>query len=588
MEHAFKKGATIYKVGFLATSTLTHGLSSMMLSKYGAAPLPTEVIKFARDWRKAAIEVYKNGPAYRELVKGGASFGGFDTLFSPERFTSPDDVGLKSRLKKGQILETMADLAVAGENANRTNILMRALKQGATMQQALFEARQFGGAPNFARMGELSKAFNHAFMFVNAHAQYPFQVMAAIRKNPARVYPWIAVLTAMTMANTTANLMYKDPNMINTYRKISTYDRERNSIVMTPWTYGAKTGARLPIALKIPKNYLTQMVVNPTEEVLTYAIGHDGRTGTQQALDAVSAISPIHMNLKEGKLIKSAATSLLAASHPLAKTAVQQYANVDDFGRPIVNEKMDEPFQEGPYTSATAERIGQGGVKGAVAGGALGGTLGAMFGLPGAGIGAVGGATLGAIGGSPQRIDNAGRTLTGSMSSQAETMLDPFFGGMAKRRQLAGTEKAISTPVVGGLAKAFLSSPQDAEYHALSEQFHTVLQHAQMIKYTADQLLKSGRAEESARFIQENQAELFRAMSLNSLDQLIKKYGEMIKQLQMSPDVNTPAGRQALESVYEARTDLLRRFRDLLASPDTKSSDTGPMANPISNSGSIK
>ncbi len=77
-------------------------------------------------------------------------------------------------------------------------------------------------------------------------------------------------------------------------------------------------------------------------------------------------------------------------------------------------------------------------------------------------------------------------------------------------------------------------------------------------------------------------------MSLNSLDQLIKKQSEMIKQLQLSPDVNTPAGRQALEMVYEARTDLLRRFRDLLASPDTKSSDTGPMANPVSNSGSNK
>ena len=415
--HVFKKAATIGNIGFQASSLLAHAMSGAILSQHGLeakADLPVQVVKFVNDWRKAAKEVLNSGQFLRELTRYGGASGTFQAKVDPEYFASPGELGWRGKLAKGQILDTAQDLALALENINRTNIFMRARQSGATAKAAAWEAKQFSGMPDFSRLGDISQPLNHMFMFFNAANQYIQQAMTAIRKDPNRIFGLMATMTAMTIALSSWNLQQNDSRGNNLLRKETTFDRQRNWIIELPWTYHTHAGAEKGIAVKIPKPFVARLL-NPVEDVINYGVGKESRTGAQQALDSISNISPIHLNLKADDLTKSVIQSGVSALHPLAKFGIQQFANVDDYGRPIVppsQQGIATEFQEGPYTSAVASRMGEGGVRGAVAGGALGATLGGTVGYPGAAIGAGLGAGLGSAGISPRRIDVGVRSLT--------------------------------------------------------------------------------------------------------------------------------------------------------------------------------
>jgi len=591
--HAFKKAATIGNIGFQASSLLAHAISGAILSPHGVeakADLPVQVVKFLNDWRKAAKDVLNQGQFVRELTRYGGASGSFQAKVDPEYFANPSELGFRGKLAKGQILDAAQDLAIALENINRTNIFMRARQAGLTAKAAAWEAKQFAGMPDFSRLGDISQPLNHIFMFFNAANQYLTQAMSAIRKDPNRIFGLMATMTAMSIALSAWNMQQVDSKGNNLLRKETTFDRQRNWIVELPWTYYTHAGAEKGYTVKIPKPFIVRLL-NPVEDVINYGMGKEARTGQQQALDSIANVSPIHLNLKADDLAKSAIQSGVSALHPLAKFGIQQFSNTDDYGRPIVpgsQQGIASQYQEGPYTSSVAQRMGKGGVQGAVAGGALGAMLGGMTGLPGAVVGGGVGAVAGASGISPRRIDVGVRSLTAGAGAQAESILDPFFGGTESKHQLSGMERFRQAPLLGPIISRFTTSPSDAEFETLSSRYYTILQRAQTIKQTADMLLKQGKAEESARYAQAHQSELFKAMALFQLDKVIKNANEMVRQLQASPEADTPSGKEAIQAAYEARTQLLRQAKTLMDSAETKASDTGPMANPVSNSGSNK
>lgn len=584
--HVFKKAATIGNVGFQASSLLAHGLSGAILSSQGLeakADLPVQVVKFVNDWRKAAKDVLNNGQFVRELTRYGGASGTFQAKVDPEYFANPNELGFKGKLAKGQILDAAQDLALALENINRTNIFMRGRQAGLTAKAAAWEAKQFAGMPDFSRLGDISQPLNHIFMFFNAANQYLQQAMTALRKDPNRIFGLMATMTAMTIALSAWNLQQVDTHGNSLLRKETTFDRQRNWIIELPWTYHTHAGAEKAYNVKIPKPYIARLL-NPVEDVINYGVGKETRTGAQQALDSISNVSPIHLNLKADDLGKSAVQSGVSALHPLAKFGVQQFANVDDYGRPIVppsQQGIDTSLQEGPYTSSVAQRMGQGGVRGAVAGASLGATLGSMTGYPGALVGAGLGAGVGSLGISPRRTDVGVRTLTAGAGSQAESLLDPFFGGTESKRQLEGPEKLRNVPVVGSIASRFVTSPSDAEFESLSEQFYSAQQKAVVIKQTADYLLKQGKGQEAAKYIQDHKPELHKAMILSRLLEPITMLNQRIREIQASPQAASEAGRNALENVYEARMRLLRAAKNMIDSMPEKSGDTTPMGGSI-------
>jgi Large polyvalent protein associated domain 38 len=593
MANFFKKAATVATISWLGRSSISHMLAGAVQAEKGGLQLrlnmPKEVLSFIKDWTRAAIEVYRDGPWFQELVRGGAAFGGFESLFAPENTTSPDEVGFKGHVAKVQLLEAASDLSKAWENSLRTNILMRAMRNGATLKAALLEAKQYGGAPFFARMGEGSSQLNRWLMFLTARAAYPYQAMRSMAKHPGRILTFLAMMSAMSMVNTAVNLQYHDANGNATYRKVSQFEKERNWVMLTPFTYRAASGARMPWFVKVPKLYLAQMFINPIEETMTRLMGKDVRSGRQFAIDRVEALAPIALKVQEGNAARTATASVISSLNPVFKVGAQQVANVDDFGRPIVPPKQEgivPEYQMNAYTSPTVARMGQGGMPGAKAGAALGATLGGTMGPVGAVFGGAAGAAIGASGQSPRRIEQGVRGIAAGAGAQAESVLDPFFGG--KERHLEGAERLTHLPVVGQIASIFVGGSRDAEFEELSEQFYNTFNRAQEIMNTFNYLISQGKAAEAARWSAAHKNELHKAIVLGALKDVVQTLNERITQLQNKGKAQTEDDRKTLEIDYERRLNLLRKAKAMLEAPETKASDTGPMGNQVSNTSPSK
>ncbi len=590
MQQAFTRGATVASLSFQAASLVGHALSGMVLSPHGAWPTVPSVAKFWRDWLKATKDVINKSQHLRELTRLGGLAGTLQQHVDPNYFASPSELGWKGMLAKRQIIDLAQDIAHSMNAVNHVNIFKRAVEAGVPPKQAAFESKQFASMPDASRMGDLSKSMNKFFMFYKMGLQYQHQWSTALRKQPLKVFAWIAAFTGAALGNAYWNSLQVDSHGNNLLRKESVFQRDRNWIMELPFTYHTHAGAEKGWSIVIPKPPFFRNL-NPIEDAANYAFGKEARTGKQQAIDAIAGLSPIHMNVRAEHPLATGVQSAVSDIHPLAKLGVEQFANVDDYGRPIVPPKqqgMDTPYQEGQYTSAVAERMGQGGVKGAVAGGAFGATLGAPFGTLGTVGGAALGAGIGASGVSPRRIDVGANTIAAGTSRQAEGLLDPFFGGKEARKALEGPEYIRNLPIVGPIIGRFLGGPADAEFNELSQRFFDILGDAEKVKNTYHGLIQQGKGQEAAQYIEANQKRLEMAIILKALLPGLNNLNNKLNLLQSQPDANTEAMRQSIEQIYEARMMLLRSAKNMIDAQQTKASDTGPMGNVISNTSPSK
>jgi len=590
MQQAFTRGATVASLSFQAASLVGHALSGMVLSPHGAWPTVPSVAKFWRDWLKATKDVINKSQHLRELTRLGGLAGTLQQHVDPNYFASPSELGWKGMLAKRQIIDLAQDIAHSMNAVNHVNIFKRAVEAGVPPKQAAFESKQFASMPDASRMGDLSKSMNKFFMFYKMGLQYQHQWSAALRKQPLKVFAWIAAFTGAALGNAYWNSLQVDSHGNNLLRKESVFQRDRNWIMELPFTYHTHAGAEKGWSIVIPKPPFFRNL-NPIEDAANYAFGKEARTGKQQAIDAIAGLSPIHMNVRAEHPLATGVQSAVSDIHPLAKLGVEQFANIDDYGRPIVPPKQegtDIQFQEGPYTSAVAERMGQGGVKGAVAGGAFGATLGAPFGTLGTVAGGALGAGIGASGVSPRRIDVGANTLAAATSRQAEGLLDPFFGGKESRKSLEGPEYIRNLPVVGPIVGRFLGGPSDAEFNELSTRFYDVFEEANKVQTSYQYLLDQGKGPEAARYLQANKPRLHMALVLASLIPGMNNLNSAISMLQGRPDANSDQVRSSIEKLYESRMMLLRTAKNMIDAQPTKASDTGPMGNVISNTSPSK
>jgi hypothetical protein len=582
--HQFKKAATVGNIGFQVSSLINHALSSALLPSSGLKldpTLPVEAAKFVRGWAKSVKEVLNQSPEYREMVRSGAAFGTFQRMLDPDYFASPSEQGFRGKLAKGRILDAAQDLAAGLEDINRVNTYSRARASGLSEKAAGWQTKQFGGAPDFSRLGDMSQPINQALMFFNASNQYLHQAVSAIRKDPQRIGGLMIGLATATIALNQWNQGQKDSQGNVLLRKVPIFDRQRNWVITLPQTYRSSTGAELPYTIKIPKPKIAQLL-NPIEDLVNYANGTEVRSGTQQALDSISNVSPIHTQLDERHIGQSAAQSVVSSLHPLAKTAIEQYSNMNEFGYPIVPQSqqgIDAAFQVGPNTSQAARRMGQGNATGAIAGGVLGGILGSTFGgYPGGAVGAVVGSTIGASGPSPRRIDAGLRSLTAGQGSMATSLMDPFLGGV--RKPMEGPEAARSLPVVGPIVSRFTAPPFDAEYENLSKQFYGGVQmYAQ--KASTYAMLSKTNPEAAVQYMQQNKDAIFRGKMGMQLQAKLKELNDTQRAIEANAAINPEAKKVALKNLYDVRLNLLRTFNNILqADLSGRSGDTNPLGAP--------
>lgn len=567
----FREGATVANIAFTIPSVFSHATSSLFLSETGLSARPDivkQLVDFSRDWGKSVKSVLNQDQTWREMVRSGAAFSTAQRMITPEYFTNPSELGFKQKLAKGRILDAMKDVNAAAEDINKLTTFNRMRRAGASEKQAAWETSNFGGAPDFSRTGDFSQGMNLALMFFNANLQYMHQAFTGIQRNPGRVLSLMAGLTGLALAANSWNSQQKDSQGNDLLRKVSPDERARNFVVLTGDTYTNHNGAEMPYKLLIPKPPIARYIYNPIENIVNYAGGKETRTGQQQVLDTISNYVPGRAHLEAGAPVQSAVQSMVASANPIAKIGIEQYANKNDFGQPLVPgtlQKVDPQFQTLPSTSTTADQMGQGGRRGAEAGAVWGSLFGSSIGgYPGAAAGAAVGAVYGAQGVSPIRSDNIMRNIGGGLSQGVTAMTDPFFGGGMNKPALSGPEALRKTPIVGAIASRFAGgSSVDQQLVEQTQKFYDNAQKLETVKNTANMLFKQD-PKAAEKYINDHKDDFFRASLAQSMAKSLGSFSGLMKQVQGDQSMSPADKDKTIRQLYDARMKMLREFNQAI------------------------
>jgi len=385
------------------------------------------------------------------------------------------------------------------------------------------------------------------------------QAATAIRKDPARVLGTLAATGAITLALQHWNAQQKDSDGNDQLRKVPINERQRNFVVLLPWEH-PDTGKAWQI--NIPKPYGVQLIANPMEEAFGAITGKEQRTGEQQVLDTVGGLSPLPLRMVQGKIPSTLAQSAVSSLHPLVKTAVEQFSNTDDFGRPIVpaSEQNIAPGEQyGVTTPTTAQAIGQGGVKGAAAGAGLGASIGYLYGgAPGAAIGTLAGGGLGASGRvSPRRVASGAGTLFAGAATQAESYLDPFFQGVKLTKNPSAYQIARQAPIVGSTIKRFTGSDVNQEEITLSQQLDMYSKGA-IEAYNTAKHYEQIDPQKSAKWVQDHADELWKAGVVTQLQSKLRDIAHNERAITMNQSFSDDDKMNMIRKLRDLRITMLR------------------------------
>lgn len=151
------------------------------------------------------------------------------------------------------------------EDSTRLAVYKRALASGASKERAAFLAAE--ASINFDKMGTASPIINSMWMFSNASMQGTFKLVRAMKNNPKKVLPYLALSTFVPVALTSK---YNDTVDKDWRDKVSKWDRYNGLNIVLPSTDGKFRYVSIPTAWGL-KPFL--MMAN-------FAMGNSGQNDT--------------------------------------------------------------------------------------------------------------------------------------------------------------------------------------------------------------------------------------------------------------------------------------------------------------------
>jgi hypothetical protein len=203
----------------------------------------------------------------------------------------------------------------------------------------------------------------------------------------------------------------------------------------------------------------------------------------------------------------------------VAKPLVEYSANYNFFtGRPIVGQGMQgvqEPYQVGPSTTKTAEVLGQ------------------------------------SLGLSPLKLDQLISSYTGSMGMYGVTLIDSILN--AENNSPHASKRFEQLPIV----KRFAVDPEArgnvTEYYQLKQAVDAAVQ-------TENLLLKSGKPEDFAKFMEQNKGLLATKSYVNGIEAEMKKFREARKMVQ-SAEMSADEKRNILTEIGRAENNMTENIQ---------------------------
>ncbi len=551
----FKAGATGLNLAFTLPLAFTHVIRAGIESE---APL----VPFVKAWLQSLHQSLEDDPSYREMMRNGAGWGIMQRLITPEYFLDFNNLGWKKRTGSGRILDYVIDLNVALEDRCKLATYKSLRASGYSEKAASWETMRYGGAPDFSHQGAWMPEANVMFMFFNAHLAYLRQDLQRLAENPKKMVVALGAVTAMQMTLAQWNWSRKDEKGEYLMRGIRPFDRDNYWICLSgEKTRDPATGGLVPeVLFRIRKPSPVKFFVNPIENMINKVAHREDQTGTEIALRAVSSWMPGQYQIEPKHPIKDVATGLIASANPALRVPAELALNRTAIG-PIVPQReqgIESQYQIGPGTSATAQAIGQGGLKGAAAGGLWGGTFGEFIGgHPGALVGGAIGATAGAIGVSPRQADYVLKGIGGGLSQEATTVTDPFFGGINQARRHQGIAKVKDVPFAGPILGRFVTPGGSYEQEKASKDFYDGMQQAQQQKATFDLLIKQD-PQKAYQYQRQSGDLMFKLGVATEISQRVAALRQIQEQVQSSKDLTEDQRNEYLQRIFQARLSMLQ------------------------------
>lgn len=532
----FRLGATTANLGFNITRVIMNGVTALSLSEQGVELSPRSIQDLGtlgKMWALNVKDALVKGPKWAEAAKAGAAMSSLQSFLVPESVLTGDQLGLTKKIAGSRILDSVKALNRALDDAGHMTIFQRMRQSGASVKDSAWEARQFGGAPPYDRAGAYSHEMSLMLTFAHANLRHLTQVFSGVKEHPGRIGVAMAAMTGLGLALNQYAWSVKDQNGNPVMRKIAASERERNWIIPYGGERESGSGAMRPMYVRVPKPAFIRALYNPVEAVINKAVNHELTSGTQMGLDAISAISPIETNLRQGQLASSIGQGVVATMNPVLRVPLEQAGNFQTTQSgvsPIESQRfqgIDPQYRYTPTTNPAAVALGR------------------------------------ETGLSPLRIQHALQGSTAGLWDYGSGLAAPFIHNPGQQSPM-GFEQAYNRPVIGPIERRFSATAVDAEMTQAEQQFYNRATETSQHYRTFTELMKQDPSQ-AMEYFKANRDSIWQGKLASDLQLKVGKLNTTERQIQSTPGLDAATKAATLRSLYTTKQTLLDSFNKMIA-----------------------
>ena len=378
-----RSGATTWSLSFALPNFIRDQKRLMTMSKYGFTD-PEMIINYPFSLVRGFWSAFRNtlgqeDPLYQSFMNSKAGSSTFQKVMTPEGFLKAFETpsGAERVKEKFRVLNILEKINNVFEEATKLTSFRQGIikespeafaqrgwiKRGLdtkkinpdAIDSIAYEVRNYGGSPDFAKMGINGKELNLLFMFFNARLQGVASDLKRWKEDPAGV-----MFRQITMAVMPAVGLYvwnhlRAPDARD---EAPDYIKDNYFQVYTGrYKYNPDNGKLDYEYFSLPKNDWDRILGNTTEYFMDYARKKDPEAFKQMALNVFGALSPFTFTPKAGvPTAQTMVSGAISSLNPALGLPIELISNYDFFRQQaIVSDSLKKQMPPAQYYSYTTE-----------------------------------------------------------------------------------------------------------------------------------------------------------------------------------------------------------------------------------------
>jgi len=373
----FRWGATSFNASFQSVNLFFADLPRhIIISKYGINN-PKDLLMFPFQGLYALFTSMtgnfgRPNQLYTDWLRSGAANSTIQRQLTPEVFKSDVLKGQRSLGKEvlgvpGTILSSVAKFSNAIEettkiltlnkafNKTKFNTLTKA-EQKTVLEDIATEVRNYGGSPDFLRMGPAAKQLNLLFMFFNARVQGIAADVSRLSGKDGTVMAlksWGKLAVSIGLPTIALHLKNLSPEYEDDYAKISETEKQNYFMIPRDKFFTNAKGQKVREYWRIPKREIVKLFANTIEGGIDFAKSREPERLANLGMSLIEDVSPINI---QGENIDERIESVVGSMNPLIKAPVEWGLGRDTFFHSdTIPTRLKRVSPELQYTDRTPE-----------------------------------------------------------------------------------------------------------------------------------------------------------------------------------------------------------------------------------------